>query len=32
MLKKKDSKEIENNLDSKNNGEITEKRGVYKYR
>ena len=28
--KKKDSKEIENNLDSKNNGEITEKRGVYK--
>ena len=30
MLKKNDSKEIENNLDSKNNGEITEKRGVYK--
>jgi transposase len=28
--KKNDSKEIENNLDSKNNGEITEKRGVYK--
>ena len=28
--KKNDSKEIENNLDSKNNGEITKKRGVYK--